>query len=42
VLMPGAHIFPGGVMTDTTINPLTGLPWVASGSLGVPTVRVGA
>jgi hypothetical protein len=42
ITMPGAHLYPGGVLTETTINPLTGLPWTASGTIGVPTVRVGA
>jgi len=40
VTISGGHTFPGGVMTDTCINPLTGAPFTASGTLGVPTVRI--
>lgn len=39
---PGAHLPPGGVLTDGSINPLTGTPFALSGVLGVQTFRIGA
>jgi hypothetical protein len=42
VTVPGAHLPPGGVLTDGCINPLTGTPFILSGVVGVQTVRIGA
>lgn len=39
VTVPGA---PGGVLTDGCIDSLTGMPFLASGTIGTPTFRVGA
>jgi hypothetical protein len=41
ITMPGAHLPPGGVLTDGSINPLTGTPFILSGVVGVQTVRIG-
>lgn len=41
VSFPGAHLPPGGVLTDGCINPLTGTPFLVSGVVGVSTIRVG-
>ena len=38
VNVPGA---PGGVLTDGCIDSLTGMPFLASGTIGTPTFRVG-
>lgn len=38
VTVPGA---PGGVLTDGCIDSLTGMPFLASGTIGTPTFRVG-
>jgi hypothetical protein len=38
VTVPGA---PGGVLTDACIDSLTGMPFIASGTVGTPTFRVG-
>ena len=41
VAVQGPHTPPGGVLTDGCTNPFTGTPFSASGTLGVPTFRVG-